>query len=161
MYTNTDAQNLLEIIKTQSTLLDTIIESQKKIREAIIAKSWAQLETDLPVLDGLSQKFAALAAQQKTLCGPDQGVKADFYRIVANFPQEYRPQLFDAFTTLRHKLFISKIENKGMDDYLRTTRDFLQGVFDSVVPTRKNKVYSNTGALVNTAPESLVLNTLM
>jgi hypothetical protein len=58
MYSNIEAQNLITIITSQCALLDSIIDTQKKIRQAVIGKSWEHLEADLFVLDSLTQKFA-------------------------------------------------------------------------------------------------------
>ena len=50
------------------------------------------------------------------------------------------------------------MEKKTLNDYIKITTDFLQGVFDNVVPQRKATVYSRTGALVKNQPQSMILN---
>jgi hypothetical protein len=169
MYTSAAAKHLLAILSSQSTLLDSIISAQKRIHGAVIGKNWENLQADLAAFDSLSQKFALLENERASFCASSRASQnaqeqldsESFIDIIALFPREERESLLSAFTNLRKKLFASKIENRGLGEYLKITRDFLQGVFDTAVPNRRNKVYSNTGALINIAPESLVLNTLL
>lgn len=171
MYTTADAKRLFDILESQSSLLANIIDTQKKIHEAVIAKNWESLQIDLATLDALSQKFALVEHERDALCTPpcaeesgdsaEQRLEAnDFYDTIALFPREEQDALVGAFTKLRRKLFTSKIENTGLTAYLKITRDFLQGIFDTAVPNRRSRVYSHTGAIINAAPDSLVLNTL-
>jgi hypothetical protein len=158
MFTHEDAQNLAEILGRQTALLDGIIETQKKIHAGVVAKNWQTLQVDLAALDALSLKFAELESARVALCGESpRGIDG----IVEQFPAGERALVFGAFMGFRQKLFASKIESRSLGDYLKATIGFLRGVFESAAPNRKSKVYSQTGALVNTAPESLVLDTLM
>ena len=62
---------------------------------------------------------------------------------------------------VRGKLQKSKVENKVLNEYISTTRKFLQGVFDSVVPQRRNVLYSNKGQVVKPELSSIVLNQMV
>ncbi|GMO50933.1 MAG: hypothetical protein Pg6C_15240 [Treponemataceae bacterium] len=158
MYTHEDAQKLAEILTSQSALLDNIIDTQKKIHGGVIARNWMSLQVDLAALDSLSLKFSELENARNALCGESsRGIGS----IIGQFPHEERAFLFNAFSNFRHKLLASKIESRSLGDYLKITCAFLQGIFESAAPNRKSKVYSKTGAIVNTAPDSLVLDTLM
>ncbi|HAC31547.1 MAG TPA: hypothetical protein DCF70_02845 [Treponema sp.] len=60
--------------------------------------------------------------------------------------------------TVRGKLNKSKIENKVLNEYISTTKKFLQGIFDDVLPQRRNAVYSRNGKMVDNGLHSVVLN---
>ena len=62
---------------------------------------------------------------------------------------------------IQSKLMKSKIVNSALNDYIKISRGFVQGVFDNVVPQRKTTVYSRTGALVKNQPQSMILNTIL
>ena len=61
---------------------------------------------------------------------------------------------------VKRKLVFSKIENDSLNTYIEITKNFLQGIFETVVPTRRNTLYSRTGNIVRPVPESLLVNTL-
>jgi hypothetical protein len=61
---------------------------------------------------------------------------------------------------VKRKLIFSKIENDSLNTYIAITKNFLQGIFDTVVPTGRNTLYSRKGNLVRTSPDSMLVNTL-
>ena len=61
---------------------------------------------------------------------------------------------------VKRKLIFSKIENDSLNTYIAITKNFLQGIFETVVPQRRNTLYSRTGNIVRPVPESMLINTL-
>ena len=61
---------------------------------------------------------------------------------------------------VKRKLIFSKIENDSLNTYIAITKNFLQGIFDTVVPQRRNTLYSRNGNIVRSQPDSMLLNTL-
>mgnify|MGYP003463206876 FL=1 len=59
---------------------------------------------------------------------------------------------------IQSKLMKSKIVNSALNDYIKISRGFVQGVFDNVLSKRKNVVYSKNGSVVKTLSDSVVLN---
>lgn len=157
---------LLEIMASQSELLDRILLEQKIVHSAVTAKDWESLETSLYRLNNLSSSFAMLEDDRLKQCGllanyyglPEEEI--NLYKIVACLPIEDRKSVLESYQTVHQKLTFSKIKNNALNDYIRITREFLQGVFDSVIPQRRNVVYSRTG-IVKSEPERLVLDTLL
>ncbi|MDR1786239.1 MAG: hypothetical protein LBR23_07260 [Spirochaetaceae bacterium] len=158
-----EAAEMTRIITAQCGLLDIITGTQQKLRRSVLAKDWESLAADLPALETLSGQFAALEAERDALCRAilGQGSGGDFYLLLDRFPGEVRGDLLDLYTRFKRKLLESRRESRGLRTYLKIMLGFLQGVFDSAIPNRRNKVYSHTGAIVHAAPESLVLNTLL
>ena len=59
---------------------------------------------------------------------------------------------------VRSKLVKSKIENQVLNEYVSTTRKFLQRVFDDALPESRNKIYDRYGRIVKNEASSLILN---
>ena len=140
-------QKLIAVMQQESDLLDVILEQQTILHECVTQKNWLHLESCMANLQVLSDRFVELETQRTDL-GKD---------IVLAGDSDIAPVL----TTVRGKLQKSKIENHALNEYIRTTRKFLQGVFDSVVPQRRNTLYSRNGKLVRPELTSVVLNQVM
>ena len=78
-----------------------------------------------------------------------------------NISKETMSDIQQLYSSVKQRLLASKIENKALNDYIKITTEFLQGVFDNVVPQRKTTVYSRTGSLVKNQPQSMILNTVL
>ncbi|MDR3284526.1 MAG: hypothetical protein LBS97_05050 [Treponema sp.] len=163
-------QQLLEIIAEQAALLDTIFGSQKKIREAVNAKNWERFECALSEYDRLSGQFTAKETERARFCaslsrrgigGAGSGETNDMFAVLDCIPSQYRENVRAAFALVRRKLAVSRIENAALNEYLKITQNFLQGVFTTLTETRSNKVYSRTGGIVRAQPERLVLDRLL
>lgn len=160
------AKEAYSILSSQNELLDSMIDHQKKIRAAVTGKDWSDLEELLFTINKLTDSFTELEAARDSLCkavceqeAPD--AVPDMYRTACCFPAEFRAPIMEMFHQARRKLTTSKIENDALNDYIRITKEFIQGVFDTVIPKRRNTVYSRTGSVVKPVPESLVLNTVL
>lgn len=160
------AQETYAILSSQNDLLEDMINQQKKIRAAVTAKDWNDLDVLLFKVNEITESFSKLEISRDSLCksvcaAAAPGAMPDMYRTACCFPAEYRTPVMEMFHQVRRKLTVSKIENDALNDYIRITKSFLQGVFDSVIPKRRNTVYSRTGTVVHPVPESLVLNTVL
>lgn len=160
------AKETYAILSSQNELLDSMIEQQKKIRAAVTAKDWSDLEELLCKVNEITDTFSELEVSRDSLCRSVCAAAApnavpDMYRAASCFPPEFRTPVMEMFHQVRRKLTVSKIENDALNDYIRITKNFLHGVFDSVIPKRRTTVYSRTGGVVRPMPESLVLNTVL
>ena len=68
------------------------------------------------------------------------------------------PEFTPVLNTVRNKLNKSKIENHVLNEYISTTKNFLQGIFDEALPQRRNTLYSRFGKIVKPELQSVVLN---
>jgi hypothetical protein len=64
----------------------------------------------------------------------------------------------DTLSKVRTKLARSKIENNALNAYVSAANGFLQGVFDKIVPQRKNTVYNRYGKMAKPSMQSLVID---
>lgn len=139
-------QELIGVMQEENALLDKILSAQTVLHNCVKEKNWEELNKNIEDLQNLSDKFAELEEKRTELA--DQVGKDD---------AEVRPVLSE----VRGKLQRSKIENRALNEYISTTRKFLQGVFDEVVPQRRNKRYSDKGEIIKPELSSVVLNQLM
>lgn len=132
---------LIEILKKEDEVMDMILVSQKNIRSAVKERDWTELELNISRMQALSVDFICLDDKRDSI------KKADFTS--------------DEHVLLKKvqtKLIKSKIENAGLNDYVKISHGFVQNVLENVVPQRRNVVYSKNGTLVKPQPQSVVLN---
>lgn len=137
-------KQLIEIMKEEDSLLDKILQQQTLLHDNCRGKDWEELTKNIGNLQVLSDKFVSLE-EKRVAVGNDVHDMED---------QEYS----EALGSLRNKLNKSKVENHVLNEYVSTTRKFLQGVFDKAVPQRRNTLYSRNGNLVKSEPNSIVVN---
>ena len=110
----------------------------------------------------MSEKFNLLEIERLE-CFDYFGIKdgAGLSSTNNKFAKESVGDIQDLYISVKQKLLASKIENKALNDYIKITSEFLQGVFDKVVQNPKTTVYSRTGSLVKNQPKSMILNTVL
>ena len=160
------AADLLAILTAQNQVLDSIIELQKLVRQAVTEKNWVDLETSLFKLNELTDSFTQMEAKREELCCQICGVSGSqqvpgMHQVSTMLPDEVRPMVREVLHQVRRKLSATKVENDALNDYIRITKDFLQEVFDSVIPKNRNTVYSSSGSVVKPVPENLLINTVL
>ena len=150
------------VLVSQDNLLAEIYDSQKKLREAVNQRDWDELQYHLASFDALSNKFSQLE-NERIKCFEYFGLNdgASLNLKDNKISKESMNDIQELYNSVKQRLLASKIENKALNDYIKITTEFLQGVFDNVVPQRKTTVYSRTGALVKNQPQSMILNTVL
>jgi len=137
-------KSLIEVMEQENELLDKILETQNALHQYVREKNWDNLNEQLEGLQSLSDDFAELEEKREELSFEiDLGKDIDFSPVLAK---------------VRGKLQKSKIENHALNEYISTARKFLQGVFDSVVPQRRNVLYSKNGKIVRPEISGVAIN---
>ena len=139
-----EKQRLLMLMEEESALLDTILEQQSVLHVCVTSRKWDGLEEAMTQLQTLSDTFTELEEERMALSA----------RINMATESDIAPVM----QQVRSKLIKSKVENTALNEYIKMTRRFLQGVFDSVVPQRRNTLYSRTGEIVKPVLSSIVVN---
>lgn len=140
-------ENLLSVMQEENALLDKILEQQTLLHNCVKEKDWDSLNKKIENLQNLSDQFVELEEKRTSLS--------------ENIDMASDETISPVLTEVRGKLQKSKVENKVLNEYITTTRKFLQGVFDSVIPQRRNILYSNKGQIVKPEPRSVVLNQMI
>lgn len=130
-----------QILQKEDDLIENILESQVCVREAVKVRNWIDLEKNIVKMQEYATEFINLDNLR------EQSDKS-------NISEE------DHFLMkqIQSKLMKSKIVNSALNDYIKISRGFVQGVFDNVLSKRKNVVYSKNGSVVKTLSDSVVLN---
>ncbi len=139
---------LNDLLTKESVLLDAVFSVQKEIRKDVTERNWATLNNHIDLLNTLSSDFQLFDEKREKLVA--LGKKQDKTDYLSGNP---------LYHEVHQKLVKCRVENDALNTYIGVTRNFLQGVYDTVLPQRRNTLYTPTG-LVRSQPESLFLNTL-
>ena len=134
------------LLKNESALLDKIICEQKTLHECVLKRQWLLLEESLSKLNEMSETFAQLDKKREELSAGFN--KGDF-------------ELSSLKAEVKSKLLKSKLENRVLSEYIVTTRQFLQGVFDDVLPERRNVTYTRYGKLIKPELHNVVVDQII
>ena len=140
-------ENLVSVMQEESALLDKILEQQTLLHNCVKEKDWERLNSNIENLQNLSDLFVELEEKRTALS--------------AHVDMAGDETISPVLSEVRGKLQKSKVENKVLNEYISTTRKFLQGVFDSVVPQRRNVLYSIKGQIVKPELSSVVLDQMI
>jgi len=140
-------ENLISVMQEENVLLDKILGQQTVLHNCVRKKDWDALNRNIENLQNLSDMFVELEEKRMSLS--------------QNIDMASDEDVSPVLTEVRGKLQKSKVENTVLNEYISTTRKFLQGVFDSVVPQRRNTLYSNKGQIVKPELSSVVLNQMV
>ena len=130
-----------QILQKEDDLIENILESQVCVREAVKVRNWIDLEKNIVKTQEYATEFINLDNLR------EQSDKS-------NISEEDHILM----KQIQSKLMKSKIVNSALNDYIKISRGFVQGVFDNVLSKRKNVVYSKNGSVVKTLSDSVVLN---
>ena len=134
------------LLKNESALLDKIICEQKTLHECVLKRQWLLLEESLSKLNEMSETFAQLDKKREEL---SDGFAARNFELSALKAE------------VKSKLLKSKLENRVLSEYIVTTRQFLQGVFDDVLPERRNVTYTRYGKLIKPELHNVVVDQII
>ena len=156
------SEKLKSVLISEDKTLTEIHEVQKIIRSSVNERNWNDLQNNIISFENLSNEFALLE-EERLECFDYFGLKDGAGLSSSNnkFTHEATGDIQELYLSVKQKLLASKIENNSLNNYIKITTEFLQGVFDNVIPQRKTSVYSRNGSLVKNQPQSMILNTIL
>ncbi len=144
---NLELKNTIcQTLKSEAELLDKIIEVQRGVHECVLKRKWLLLEEKIAKMNELSSCFTELDKKREEL-------EAEY--SFKDF------ELAGAKAQVKSRLLKSKLENKVLNEYIFTTKNFLQGIFDQVLPERRNVTYSRYGKIVKPELHNVVLDQIV
>lgn len=144
---NLELKNTIcETLKSEAELLDVIIKVQKEVHECVLKRNWLLLEEKITKMNELSSLFAELDKKREEL------------EAAHNFKDF---EVAGAKAQVKSRLLKSKLQNKILNEYIFTTKSFLQGIFDQVLPERRNVTYSRYGKIVKPELHNVVLDQII
>ncbi len=157
-----NAKKLYDVLLAQTELINQIYQMQKAVRTCVTERDWDGLQNTLYFINELSEGFTELE-ERRVKYFQDFGAASgsDINTVSKNTPPQFKNPLQSVFTDMKKKLLASKIENDSINEYVKISQEFLQGIFDTVLPQRRNTLYSRTGSLIKNQPESIVVNAVL
>ena len=137
-------EKLIGVLEEESQLLDDILSLQGAVRLCVKKRKWNELEKNLSELQAKGDRFSELDLMREELSAGKNLYTDSNIAVCSN--------------AVRSKLVKSKIENQVLNEYVSTTRKFLQRVFDDALPESRNKIYDRYGRIVKNEASSLILN---
>lgn len=158
---------IIEVLFEQQDLILVLRKVQKAVRQAVNEKNWELMESSLDSISAISDSFSNLEEMRLELLMeiPSFVYEAgeDIYQVAGFFMPKIKNVMIETYRSIRQEVTASKVENDSLTEYIRVSKDFLQGVFDTVVPQRRNVVYTRKGLkakIMKSQPTSLILNEL-
>ncbi len=157
-----NAKRLYDVLLAQTELINQIFQMQKSVRSCVTNRDWDSLQSTLYYINELSEGFTELEERRiKYFHDFGAAIGSDITTVAKNIPPQFKNPIQSVFTDMKKKLLASKIENDAVNEYVKLSQEFLQGIFDTVLPQRRNTLYSRTGSLIKNQPESIVVNAVL
>ena len=112
-------------------------------------------ENDIVTEDTISDSIAIAEITQEEEPLTKEPLAPNFEERAALYGDR---KVSETLTKVRTKLARSKIENNALNAYVNAASGFLKGVFDTIIPQRRNTTYNRYGKMAKPAMQSLVID---
>lgn len=136
---------IIEVLNEQNSILDVVLTKQQELRNSVNEKNWTNLMTVISEINLSMDKFNKLDEEREEITTVEDVANIEYKRILS---------------TVRGKLVKSRTENKVLSEYINITKGFVQSIIDNALPQSRNKLYSRNGNIIQSQPQSVVVNTL-
>jgi hypothetical protein len=136
---------IIEVLNEQNSILDVVLTKQQELRNSVNEKNWTNLMTVISEINLSMDKFNKLDEEREEITTAEDVANIEYKRILS---------------TVRGKLVKSRTENKVLSEYINITKSFVQSIIDNALPQSRNKLYSRNGNIIQSQPQSVVVNTL-
>ena len=136
---------IIEVLNEQNSILDVVLTKQQELRNSVNEKNWTNLMTVISEINLSMDKFNKLDEEREEITRAEDVANIEYKRILS---------------TVRGKLVKSRTENKVLSEYINITKGFVQSIIDNALPQSRNKLYSRNGNIIQSQPQSVVVNTL-
>lgn len=136
---------IIEVLNEQNSILDVVLTKQQELRNSVNEKNWTNLMTVISEINLSMDKFNKLDEEREEITTTEDVANSEYKRILS---------------IVRGKLVKSRTENKVLSEYINITKGFVQSIIDNALPQSRNKLYSRNGNIIQSQPQSVVVNTL-
>ena len=136
---------IIEVLNEQNSILDVVLTKQQELRNSVNEKNWTNLMTVISEINLSMDKFNKLDEEREEITTTEDISNSEYKRILS---------------MVRGKLVKSRTENKVLSEYINITKGFVQSIIDNALPQSRNKLYSRNGNIIQSQPQSVVVNTL-
>ena len=136
---------IIEVLNEQNSILDVVLTKQQELRNSVKEKNWTYLMTVISEINLSMDKFNKLDEEREEITTTEDISNSEYKRILS---------------MVRGKLVKSRTENKVLREYIKITKGFVQSIIDNALPQSRNKLNSRNGNIIQSQPQSVVVNTL-
>ena len=136
---------IIEVLNEQNSILDVVLTKQQELRNSVNEKNWTNLMTVISEINLSMDKFNKLDEEREEITTAEDVANSEYKRILS---------------IVRGKLVKSRTENKVLSEYINITKGFVKSIIDNALPQSRNKLYSRNGNIIQSQPQSVVVNTL-
>lgn len=165
MNTNADfvaqlEKNLLSGIE----LLGDVYSCQKRMYQAVVARDWVRVQSESDNMKVFTAAYAEIERKREALLAsyaralPASCPNPGFYTITCTLEPDARERVNSLYRETKRLMVLSRTENDVLNSYIVNAKALVSGILETVVPARKNKIYTRKGSIAPAAAESLVVN---
>ncbi|MDR1429656.1 MAG: hypothetical protein LBI85_05155 [Spirochaetaceae bacterium] len=159
-----DMDGCLEILNEEIAILEELVLSQDLVRQAVIAREWADFEGKIDELNRRSFRFEELESERSRLFTrflPEGGEKDEdlgFYSLISRLPLEQRSIFADRFRQVKLLILRIRLANESLLRYIEEARATVTDFLDAAFPDRRGRFYTRRGKAVASDMRSMVLD---
>lgn len=136
---------IIQVLSEQNLILDLVLTKQQELRNSVNDKNWTNLMSVISEINLAMDRFNKLDEEREEITSIDDTKNPIYINLLSD---------------VRGKLVKSRTENKVLSEYINITKGFVQSIIDNALPQSRNKLYSRNGNIIQSQPQSVVVNTL-
>jgi hypothetical protein len=160
-----DYGRCVAIMASEIELLKKIASVQESVRQAVLAKEWADFDWKIAEINDLGGEIALLDAERDALfagLAESRGVKKEeppaFYTLARLLGEAEQRELCGLYRAVKMETFKIRVFNETFLNYLRESTAMAAACLEAFFPARSGKLYTRKGGQVKGDLKSMVLN---
>ncbi|AEF80885.1 hypothetical protein [Leadbettera azotonutricia] len=159
-----DYGRCVSVLGQEIALFKKISAVQDSVRQAVLAREWADFDWKMAEINQLGMEFSSLEQERAGLFACLIGEKAQnqeetaFYALVARLPEDERRELSGLYRTLKMEAIKTRAMNEAFLNYLGEAKTMAAAYLEAVYPARGGKLYTSKGAEASKDLKSMVFN---
>ena len=158
----------VSVFNQEIALLQKICQIQDSVREAVMAREWADFDWKMAEISQLGEDFNNLEAERVDIFAAlkekfidhqqNNEDSASFYALIANLPHEQCRQLSGLFRELKMETLKLKTQNEIFVAYLNEIKLVTSAWMEAIFPVQGGKLYTRKGSEASGELRSVVLS---
>ncbi|MDR1177579.1 MAG: hypothetical protein LBK64_01990 [Spirochaetaceae bacterium] len=159
-----DMDLCLEILNEEIAILEKLVLSQDMVRQAVIAREWADFEGKIDELNRQRDRFEELESERSRLFmrflpdGESKDEDLGFYSLISRLPPEKRGTFAGSFRQVKLLILRIRLANESLLRYIEEARATVADFLDAAFPDRRGRFYTRRGKTVASDMRSMVLD---